>query len=700
MRRTSACFGLLFVMLGWCVDEPLQQRVSYDKPAQTLKSLLRDLSAQTNLNLYAAPPLDAEIVMVAVQEMPLKELMEHIAYVVDGEWIAESERQHRLARTPKVIAKRKQEDREKTLAELREMLASEEFRRYLEPLTREEMVKRMERLRKQLRDLDAEMPGEDDIFYKIYELYNKELEPLKPERRLLFRILQQVDLQTLIDIPLWERRVFSNTSGRYLLPLRVELASLLQQWKTERETFCAVIDDPHYQSLKDESRAAEYFWWFLDRYEKASPINLPAKVFLEVHRYEGREGFAFSLCLADEQNRQIAMDYYALQWDRTRDESRMERLLKEDDALTKPVEWSAETQQWLDAWGTVQSAKEVKPFPELLDPAKHEPLQFVATDVLRSYARHKNLSLIALLEDAMLLWVHRAFQDDQRVSLYLRDTREISVTDTAVRIKPHLSSQQWRPRENREAASQRIRQIVQRGYFGVEDALDAVHQPNFALAYFRRLGTGASPWLMEPQRSLLPLMKRLLQGAESDPEGTVELPLSRLSPKQVQELERVMYHASGSVSRLAPDKKQDDSDDSEPPLAWLPHAHFPNGLPRDAVLVCKIEAKEGVLSQRSGVGVWGRFYDVVDLQLFFDDSYSDREHLRRQREFIQNSLLLPAQRQGLTLSLHVAPYTIEIISTYDVYGYRPTQGLKPIRWEQLPPEWLKPPDKQEASDDP
>jgi hypothetical protein len=419
MRRSSACFGLLFVMLGWCIDDPLQQRVSYDKPGQTLKSLLRDLSAQTNLKLYAAPPLDTEIVLVAVQDMPLQTLMEHIAYVVDGEWIAESERQHRLARTPKVVKMRTQQDREQALADLREMLASEEFRRLVEPLTREEMVKRMERLRKQLRDLDAEMHGEDDIFYKIYELYNKELEPLKPERRLLFRILQQVDLQTLIDIPLWERRVFSNTSGRYLLPLRVELASLLQQWKTERETFCAVIDDPHYQSLKDESRAAEYFWWFLDRYEKASPTNLPAKVFLEVHRYEGREGFAFSLCLADEQNRRIATDYYALHWDRTRDESRMERLLKEDDALTKPVEWSAETQQWLDAWGTVQSAKEVKPFPELLDPAKHEPLQFVATDVLRSYARHRNLSLIALLDDEMLWWVHRAFQDNQRVSLYL-----------------------------------------------------------------------------------------------------------------------------------------------------------------------------------------------------------------------------------------------------------------------------------------
>jgi hypothetical protein len=175
------------------------------------------------------------------------------------------------------VPERTQEDREQTLAELREMLASEEFRRLVEPLTREEMVERMERLRKQLRDLDAEKPDEDEIFYKIYELYDKEWEPLRPERRLLFRILQQVDLQALVDIPLWERRVFSNMSGLYLLPLRVNLAPLLQQWLKERETFRAVIDDPHYQSLKNESTAAEHFWWFFDRDKKASQINLPAE---------------------------------------------------------------------------------------------------------------------------------------------------------------------------------------------------------------------------------------------------------------------------------------------------------------------------------------------------------------------------------------------------------------------------------------
>ena len=703
MRRTSACLGLLFVMLGWCGDEPLQQRVSYDKPAQTLKSLLRDLSAQTNLKLYAAPPLDTEIVLVAVQDMPLQTLMEHIAYVVDGEWIAESERQHRLARTPKVIAKRKQEDREQALADLREMLASEEFRRLVEPLTREEVVERVERIRKQLREIAIEERQRYDFHKLIYNLYIKEWLPLNSERRLLCRILQRIDLSALAEIPPGERRVFSNLSGRYVLPLRVNLAPLVAQWYSEYKTFQMVIGDSRYQFTEEELESLRYFGWAeqVRDMRESSKVNLPERVYLVVERYGWRRDFLFLLYLADEQNRQIGAGYYAGETYWESSEQRLEQLSRQDRALVQPVEWREETQRWLDAWRTVLSVASVKPLPEVLDPAKHEPLQFVATDVLRSYARHRNLSLVALIDDGRLRWVSRAIANRQRVADYLNpEVQEIDATDTVVRIKPYLSSLKWCARESREAASRWIRQIVARGYARLDDVLNAIHQPVMAEIYLVYLGAGVYSLLEDPTLAVLPLLKSLLPNAETSANRAVELPLSRLSPKQVQQLERAIYHASGSVSRLAPDEKQDDSDDSEPPLVELPHAHFPNGLPRDAVLVCRIETEDGVLSERSGVGVWGRFYDVAGLQYYFGTQSENNDYRRHRREFIQNSLLVPAQRQGLTLSLRVEPYNIEIISTYEVYGYRPTQGLKPIRWEQLPPEWLKPPDPQEASEDP
>jgi hypothetical protein len=705
MRRSSACFGLLFVMLGWCIDDPLQQRVSYDKPGQTLKSLLRDLSAQTNLKLYAAPPLDQEIVLVAVQEMPLKELMEHLAYVVDGEWIAEGEGQHRLARTPTVIAKRRQEDREKTLAELREMLASEEFRRLVEPLTREQVIERIEQIREQLRKLIEENSDKRKFYYQLLKLLDKGWAPLSPDHRLLCRILQQIDLNALVDIPIGERRVFSNAPGRYLLPLRVNLTPLIEQWLNERTVLHAVIADPRYQFDKEILESYDYLQWVEDILEVQgfSKIHMPEKVYLEVIRYRWRGDFSFSLHLADDQNRCITVDYYSPQSEWEEEEERLARLSKQDSALVQPVEWREETQRWLEAWRMLQFKGEIKPFPDLLDPAKHEPLQFVPSDVVRSYARHKSLPLVALLDDRMLWWIHFAHPSGQRVARFftLEDAWEISVKDGVLNLKPYLSSLQWYKRENREAASRWIQQIVACGYLEINNTLEAEHQPMLADLYLWQLGTEHFAYLPDASRSLLPFLKDLLNQVEFHSESKIELTLQRLSPKQIQELERVVYYSRGYVSLLESDKERyDGTVDTGRSVIWLPHAHFPNGLPRDAVLVLKIERKDGVLSQRSGVGVWGRFYDVADLQQLLKDDNIDHGYFHRQREFIQNSLLLPVQRQELALSIRHAPYEVEIIPSYKMRGYRPKQGLKPVRWEQLPPEWLKPPDTQEAGEDP
>jgi len=192
-----------------------------------------------------------------------------------------------------------------------------------------------------------------------------------------------------------------------------------------------------------------------------------------------------------------------------------------------------------------------------------------------------------------------------------------------------------------------------------------------------------------------------LDRVESHSESKIELTLQRLSPKQIQELERVVYYSRGYVSLLESDKERyDGTVDTERPVIRLPHAYFPNGLPRDAALVLKMEREDGVLSQRSGVGVWGGFYHATRLWMFLAESNDDDKYIRDHREFIQSSLLLPVQRQQVRLSAQCAPYEIVVLGGYEVRGYRPTQGLKPIRWEQLPPEWLKPPNPQEASEDP
>lgn len=90
-----------------------------------------------------------------------------------------------------------------------------------------------------------------------HNLRAQEWEPLDLQRRLLCRILQQMDLNALAEIPLWERRVFSNVSGRYLLPLRVNLEPLLQRWQTEREAFDSVLTSPRHQFTESDKAVSE-----------------------------------------------------------------------------------------------------------------------------------------------------------------------------------------------------------------------------------------------------------------------------------------------------------------------------------------------------------------------------------------------------------------------------------------------------------
>jgi hypothetical protein len=707
MRRVIACLGLLAIAMGWCVDDPLQQRVSYDKPGQTLKSLLRDLSAQTNLKLYAAPPLDAEIVLVAVQEMPLKELMEHIAYVVDGEWIAESERQYRLARTPTVIAKRKQEDREKTLAALRQMLASEEFRRYTEPLTREEVIERTERIRKQLREIATEEREYESLWRFHNNLRAQEWEPLDPQRRLLCRILQQMDLNALAEIPLQERRVFSNMSGRYLLPLRVNLAPLLQQWQVERETFEKVLTSLHHQFTESDKEAMELFWWKAEIPDAQSPPErrAPTKVYLEARRVGAEAGFRFALYLADDEGRVLASTEYPPDSVWEGEEQWYKQQVQEDPTLAKLVEWREETRQWLQAWTILRSRGEVKPFPELLDPAKHEPLQFVATDVLRSYARHRELALVALLDDWMLLWwwADPSGKPQPLVSVMTsRHWLQMSVTEGVLRVKPRFSSLHWGRRESREEMSRWIWRIVERGYIMLEDAFNVANHRLLAERYMLSLVPGHISFMPEAFRPILPLLKRWLREAAARPEGELQLPLRELAPTQLQQLERIVYNhpRTGVVP-------QGELYVTAVHLTGLPvplpHAHLPDGLPRDAFLHCKLERTPGVLSERSGVGVWGRFSPTQWLQRVFQNEGESEPILVEERERIQNSLILPVQREQIGLSVRFSPtYELILLSRvgFEARGFRPTQGLKPVRWEQLPPEWLKPPNPQEASEDP
>jgi hypothetical protein len=195
----------------------------------------------------------------------------------------------------------------------------------------------------------------------------------------------------------------------------------------------------------------------------------------------------------------------------------------------------------------------------------------------------------------------------------------------------------------------------------------------------------------EAFRPILPLLKRWLREAAARPEGELQLPLRELAPTQLQQLERIVYNHPHTGVVLQGQSFVRAVHLTGLPVP-LPHAHLPDGLPRDALLHCTIEKIPGVLAERSGVGVWGGFSPRRWLQQIFQNEGESEPTLVEERERIQNSLLLPAQREQIGLSVRFSPtYELILLSRvgFEARGFRPTQGLKPMRWDEAQSEILK-----------
>ncbi|CUU37427.1 hypothetical protein GXSOP10_13311, partial [Armatimonadetes bacterium GXS] len=138
--RGTVLWGMVsFFALASPQVADFEQPITFRQPAITVKQLLETLSRQTGVRLTAAPPIRDEFVLVAVEAMPLKELMEHLAYVTDGEWVEQEDGSHRLTRTPRVAQRRRAEDDAQILQRWRELFFSERFRALAEPLTAEQL---------------------------------------------------------------------------------------------------------------------------------------------------------------------------------------------------------------------------------------------------------------------------------------------------------------------------------------------------------------------------------------------------------------------------------------------------------------------------------------------------------------------------------------------------------------------------------
>jgi hypothetical protein len=224
------------------------------------------------------------------------------------------------------------------------------------------------------------------------------------------------------------------------------------------------------------------------------------------------------------------------------------------------------------------------------------------SDVVRSYARHKNLPLVALLDDEMVVvdsLTRAGTGSAWRDSLTSEDAWEISATEDGVLRLRALSEQ---PASGASAgaarlASRWIRQVVARGY--LETQRCAGSRASAQAERTRTSGISARVQFALPGPDAVPLVAAApekLSGIrwKLSLRGKVELPLHRLSPKQIQELERVQCTSlMGMFPCFASDGEQEFTVDSNAPVAsgFAPRLLPERSAPRRSVLVCEMEAR-------------------------------------------------------------------------------------------------------------
>jgi hypothetical protein len=572
-------------------------------------------------------------------------------------------------------------------------------------------------------------------------------------RRLIIRLVRRLDLRRLLAIPVGERRVFSNVRGRYLEPFGFEVGSLLAAYQREARWVYQVWTHPLDGFDKEwVKRFNERYGYVieLDYQWRREPSQVPlTRLYLEVERIS-LDSFFFDITLVSEDLKQGVEGGYWWIWLR-------EEELESKDAepgsgqppseasrqLAARVEWSELSRQFMEAYRAIRRATEPVAFPDVLDPAKVEPLSLVPSDVLRTYARQKGKPLIALIPDGLGMCLFLPTRGHHTLQAYQEwfrwNNMEWQEQEDVLLFKPRWSSYWWGHRVDRLALSRWLRQLHQRGYPKLEDSL-AMSQ------MYEHAGFEDTMFYVYGQVLIFPdgdlnnnqrFLNRLSAKQLDHLRAGGQLTLRELSPVQREMLLHDVYFGSStiekvySISELAAIRSEAERErlaaaEQKSLEISLPHVLYPDGLPADLTIqinrthpnmfdpydlspdtIGSLSIEEvGVFTARRA-GVWYGFCSVKGLASEISSAENlpselDADYARYIQERVNHyktNPLLPVRRTPFRLEVRLGGhYAVYFPSGDDspLYDYEPLNEGKPATLDKLPDalkaemeKWLK-----------
>lgn len=578
--------------------------VTYEARACSVRKVVAELAKLTGAPLEAAATLEDEIVAVRVKDVPLSELMDHLAGATCTRWVRDKSR---IVLERDKVRARAQENAEldarvamlkKSLEPFLEMLPV----KYSEVFLDQEW-KRFERFQREDQS-GLSMEAQNDAVRRSVAA-----EQHDPSSRALFRALARCDLRRIAALRPGERIVFSSAPTRVQFPCP-GATSILDDLVREQAIWVERLKKKgeleFHEGFAEENQGDP-------RPEHRTHLPLrsrPVKFLLAVER-DGRQSLRPHFVAFDADGfAVIGQSGLSTTW------AVLDRSLPRPIECPKLVEFSPDAQSLiadlkaglvLTPNGTQRYGVSADWRKRLAQPGMWDLLSLVPTDLAFSIAREKNLNLVASISDfnAIAAWFlarNEKAGGDIRVIASLFDfvATEISPSPTGwcvITPRYPAASREWRT--SRKALGTLLRRLNAEGHLTIEnwsDYLASKRRWNYSESVGHRM---MNYYFVDQARfnpSTFPPLGYQLYGSltQSQRETLLtggEVPFNALSPSQKEFAGDLIFGAEAlfgnrRVGIASPGNSYDRGSPSS--LAKEPTEAFPLGiLPGGAILTFK-----------------------------------------------------------------------------------------------------------------
>jgi hypothetical protein len=692
IRPATVCL-LLF---GACLcsaqleGEAFSKSIAFRQGATRVPAILDALSKETGIPLKASPYFENEVLVVSVKERPIREVLGKLADAVSGQWRFEGGA-YLLARDLKKTQEEERESNARRVEQVKELQAGAR-----EMLAKDFSPQTLEDAARQREDLETKMQGRID--YEVWRKY-EQLANLGPFQRAAMRLLVGIDPKILAGIGPRDRVVFSTSPTSMQRPIGGHATAAIEQLIGEQRLWA----DVQAQMPGDDERRMFVGSFETPRKAFKKPIG---KVLFIANRSAWSDDVDFSMLVVDVDGK--AVGRVDLQEDSLRRHVPEER--KTENESRDPIGLSEASKRFTDlasarmtgigsksAWQ--QPARDLVEL--LLQPEKVDPLSFILSDVLLQLADRKKMDLMAVANDADLLWMSTVGTKNKGLTV---GTAEKMFGETL----KYDDSSGWmtvRPADPYQARLDRLDRHAMGGLFRAIDKEGRLSLDSIASYLLKSRGpnvfvTQMICRLLDPQvvadfwqkgdedalrlyATLTPIQRQALRGGQ-------KLAYGSLSPQQQALVRRLTYGSDVNVTSSASfEVEPTESDLSDfvgiEGLSAEPTELLPRGIPA-ATQVSLTAGQTMVLYAYDGTEdgplAFGEELESIATQLYFKEH---PELFPWAQDNPSLDLFRAARRNSQTLTLTYGPTVTAQYSLAD--DTMLTQGA-PIRRDQLPKEFL------------